>query len=100
MDTVDGQPVIDVFAGQRTCLGRVGIEPPTFRFRVKAPGRHAKLAVSSDGAGIVGQAGGGADRNAPGHWARPVARWRRPRAIHDPGKVVADLAMMLALGGD
>ena len=28
------------------------------------------------------------------------ARWRLPLAIHDPGKVVADLAVTLALGGD
>nr|MDQ3825000.1 transposase [Actinomycetota bacterium] len=26
--------------------------------------------------------------------------WRRPLAVHDPGKVVLDLALMLALGGD
>lgn len=29
-----------------------------------------------------------------------LAGWRRPRAVHDPGKVVADLAVTLALGGD
>jgi hypothetical protein len=26
--------------------------------------------------------------------------WRAPRAVHDPGKIVADLAAALALGGD
>jgi hypothetical protein len=26
--------------------------------------------------------------------------WRRPRALHDPGKVLTDLAVTLALGGD
>lgn len=26
--------------------------------------------------------------------------WRKPLAVHDPGKVVLDLAVMLALGGD
>jgi hypothetical protein len=26
--------------------------------------------------------------------------WRRPLAIHDPGKIVLDLALMVALGGD
>jgi len=25
--------------------------------------------------------------------------WRAPRAVHDPGKVVADLAAAVALGG-
>jgi hypothetical protein len=29
-----------------------------------------------------------------------LERWRKPRATHDPGKVVADLAVMPALGGD
>jgi hypothetical protein len=29
-----------------------------------------------------------------------LAPWRKPLAIHDPGKVVADLALTLALGGD
>ena len=29
-----------------------------------------------------------------------LSPWRRPLAIHDPGKVVLDLALMLALGGD
>ena len=29
-----------------------------------------------------------------------LAPWRRPLAIHDPGKVVLDLALTLALGGD
>jgi hypothetical protein len=29
-----------------------------------------------------------------------LARWRAPRAVHDPGKIIADLAMALALGGD
>jgi hypothetical protein len=29
-----------------------------------------------------------------------LARWRAPRAVHDPGKIVADLATAVALGGD
>jgi hypothetical protein len=29
-----------------------------------------------------------------------LARWRRPTAIHDPAKIVCDLAITLALGGD
>ena len=29
-----------------------------------------------------------------------MARWRKPFAIHDPGKFVSDLAITLALGGD
>ncbi len=29
-----------------------------------------------------------------------LAPWRRPRAVHDPGKVVLDLALAVAMGGD
>ena len=29
-----------------------------------------------------------------------LGRWRPPRAVHDPGKIIADLAVTLALGGD
>jgi hypothetical protein len=29
-----------------------------------------------------------------------LARWRAPRAVHDPGKIVADLAAAVAVGGD
>ena len=26
--------------------------------------------------------------------------WRRPRAVHDPGKILLDVALAVALGGD
>ena len=29
-----------------------------------------------------------------------LARWRAPRAVHEPGKIVTDLVVALALGGD
>jgi len=29
-----------------------------------------------------------------------LARWRKPLAVHDPAKVITDLAITLALGGD
>jgi hypothetical protein len=29
-----------------------------------------------------------------------LRRWRKPLAVHDPGKIVLDLAMSLAVGGD
>ena len=32
--------------------------------------------------------------------SRALAPWRKPLAVHDPGKVVLDLAIALALGGD
>ncbi|MEU8310728.1 transposase [Actinomadura sp. NPDC048955] len=73
---------------------------------MKTTGRKAKIVVSGDGAGIASQAGGllliealrvtGLDQGL----SRALARWRTPRAVHDPGKIVTDLAVMLALGGD
>ncbi|MEV8639166.1 IS1380 family transposase, partial [Streptosporangium sp. NPDC051023] len=32
--------------------------------------------------------------------SRQLEPWRPARAIHDPGKVITDLALTLALGGD
>jgi hypothetical protein len=62
--------------------------------------------VSPDGRGLVSQAGAvllwetmrvtGLGRGL----SQGLARWRAPRAVHDPGKIVADLAAALALGGD
>jgi hypothetical protein len=62
--------------------------------------------VSADGRGLVSQAGAvllwetmrvtGLGQGLAGS----LARWRAPRAVHDPGKMVADLAAAVALGGD
>jgi hypothetical protein len=62
--------------------------------------------VSADGTGVVSQAGGllltrvlrvtGLDRGVEG----ALERWRPARAVHSPGKIVTDLAVALALGGD
>jgi hypothetical protein len=64
------------------------------------------VTVSADGKGLVSQAGAvllwetlrvtGLARGL----SENLARWRAPRAVHDPGKVVADLAAAVALGGD
>jgi hypothetical protein len=64
------------------------------------------VTVSADGRGLVSQAGSvllweamrvtGLGRGLSGN----LARWRAPRAVHDPGKVIADLAAAVALGGD
>jgi Transposase DDE domain group 1 len=66
----------------------------------------SKITVSADGLGIVSGAGGfllaetvrviglGAGLSAGLAW------WRAPRAVHDPGKIIADLAVAVALGGD
>jgi hypothetical protein len=63
-----------------------------------------KMRVSADGTGIISQSGAvlltkvlrvtGLDRQL----SAGLQRWQAPRAVHDPGKVIADLAV--ALGGD
>jgi hypothetical protein len=68
--------------------------------------RSIKVAVSWDGKGRVSQAGAvllwetmrvtGLGRGL----SQALERWRAPRAVHDPGKIVADLAAAVALGGD
>jgi hypothetical protein len=73
---------------------------------VKNTGFRSKITVSADGNGLVSQAGGlllaealrvtGLGQGLSG----ALARWRAPRAVHDPGKILTDLAMALALGGD
>ena len=62
--------------------------------------------MSADGRGLVSQSGGLLLAEAlrvtglGGGLSTGLARWRAPRAVHDPGKIIADLAVMLALGGD
>ncbi|WP_327107100.1 IS1380 family transposase [Nonomuraea glycinis] len=65
-----------------------------------------KIVVSADGSGLVSQAGAllllhtlratGLDQAL----STQLQCWRPARAVHDPGKVIADLALTLALGGD
>jgi hypothetical protein len=73
---------------------------------VKNTGLRPRLQVSADGTGLVSRGGAllltrtarvtGLDA---GLSAGPGRR-RAPRAVHDPGKIACDLAVMLALGGD
>jgi hypothetical protein len=68
--------------------------------------RSSRVTVSADGRGLVSQAGAvllwetlrvtGLGRGL----SAALEPWRAPRAVHDPGKIVADLAAALALGGD
>ena len=75
-------------------------------FQVNNTARHPKITVSADGQGLVSQAGAlllaeTAKVTGLGEaLTAGLARWRAPRAVHDPGKIVADLVMALALGGD
>ncbi len=68
--------------------------------------RSPKIMVSADGTGIISQGGGlllaqtlratGLDRGLDA----ALERWRQPRAVHSPGKIITDLAVAVALGGD
>jgi Transposase DDE domain group 1 len=73
---------------------------------VQNTARRSTITVSADGKGLVSQAGAlllaetlrvtglGAGLSAG------LARWRAPRAVHHPGKILADLVVTLGLGGD
>jgi hypothetical protein len=65
-----------------------------------------RVRVDGAGRGVVCQAGGSlltATIRAAGLDAAlstALARWRKPLAVHDPAKVLLDLAVTLGLGGD
>lgn len=69
-------------------------------------GLYPRVHVDTAGSAAVGQAGGvvlvetirtaGLDRVM----SAALRPWRKPLAVHDPGKIVLDLAVALALGGD
>lgn len=67
---------------------------------------YPSLKIEDGGSPVVSQAGAGLllrtveKTGLSSGLSEGLARWRRPGSIHDPGKVVADLAVMLALGGD
>jgi hypothetical protein len=72
----------------------------------QATGFYPRVNVDAAGSGVVSQAGGlmlvetvrasGIDRAL----SAALAPWRKPAAVHDPAKVVLDLAATLAVGGD
>lgn len=64
------------------------------------------LSVIAGGESLVSHAGGvlltetARRSGVSGQLTRLLGRWRKPLATHDPGKIVADLAVAVALGGD
>jgi len=67
-------------------------------------GFYPRLGVDTTSSGAVGQGGGvlltetvAAAGLGPAMSAA-LSGWRKPLAVHDPGKVVMDLAVALALG--
>ena len=87
-------------------MSRVLSAPAEGTFQVKNTVRRPKITVSADGKGLVSQAGAlllaeAARVTGLGQGLSDgLARWRAPRAVHDPGKILTDLVMTLALGGD
>ncbi len=74
--------------------------------RVQRDGRDLKVEVTADGEGLVSHAGsallaGVADRmGLTRALSRGLAGMKQRRSGHDPGRVVRDLAVMLADGGE
>lgn len=73
---------------------------------VKTTGPYPRLHVDTAEVPAVGYAGGvmlteairatGLDRVLSEH----LSRWRKPLTVHDPAKIILDLAVTVALGGD
>jgi hypothetical protein len=73
---------------------------------VKITGLYPRVRVDTSATAAIGQAGGvllirtvavtGLDRAL----SAALSGWRKPLAVHDPGKIITDLALSLALGGD
>ena len=72
---------------------------------MRARARGSRVAASADGRGLVSWARAvllgetmratGLGRDSPA----VLEQWRAPRAVHDPGKILADLPAALTLGG-
>lgn len=72
----------------------------------KSSGAYLRVRVEGGGRGAVSQAGAvllvetvrksGLDTAI----SAALAPWRKPRAVHDPGKILLDVALATALGGD
>jgi DDE family transposase len=87
-------------------LSKVRPHPAEGTFQMKVTARRPKITVSADGKGIVSGGGTlllhqtmrttGLDQGL----TAALGRWRPARAVHDPGKIVADLAIAVAAGGD
>lgn len=73
---------------------------------MKTTGSYPRLQIDTADVAAVGHAGGvmlteTARASGLGQsLSAALAPWRKPLAVHDPGKVLLDLAITLALGGD
>ncbi|GEC10504.1 hypothetical protein SSP24_81590 [Streptomyces spinoverrucosus] len=72
----------------------------------KRIGSYPRVRVEGAGRGVVSQAGAvllvetvrksGLDAAI----SAALVPWRKPRTVHDPGKILLDIALAVALGGD
>ncbi|MHC0434365.1 IS1380 family transposase [Streptomyces sp. O3] len=72
----------------------------------KRIGSYPRVRIEGGGRGVVSQAGAvllvetvrkaGLDQAI----SAALAPWRRPQAVHDPGKILLDVALAVAIGGD
>ncbi|MEU9312120.1 IS1380 family transposase [Streptomyces sp. NPDC048256] len=71
----------------------------------KRIGSYPRVRVSGGGSGVVSQAGGvllvetARRTGLAAGLSAALAPWRKPSAVHDPGKILLDLALAVALGG-
>ena len=71
----------------------------------KTIGFYPRIQVDTTNSGAVGQAGGVlltetiAAAGLGRAMSAALSGWRKPLAVHDPAKVVVDLAVTLVLGG-
>src|SRR4051794_21508768 len=83
----------------------VGPQPP-YRLVKKTTGLYPRRTVDGSDRKVVTGAGGvlliptATTVGLDAALSAGLARWRRPFARHDPGKIVLDLALCLAMGGD
>jgi hypothetical protein len=73
---------------------------------VKPTRTYPRLHIDTAPSNALGQAGGmllteTVHTSGLGHHLKQaLAAWKKPFAIHDPGKILTDIAITLALGGD
>jgi hypothetical protein len=72
----------------------------------KRIGFYPRVGAEGGGRGVVSQAGAvllvetACKTGLDAAMSAALEPWRKPRAVHDPGKILLDVALALALGGD
>jgi len=72
----------------------------------KSTSLYPSLSVDTTGRGVVSQAGAitllrtAEKTGLTAGLSSALSPWRKPLATHDPGKILLDLAVAVALGGD